>query len=108
MSSIDYKLIGERIKKIRLDKGISQVEMAQDFGISSVFISRIEKGMGKVNLTRLTQFSDYFEVPLSYFLTGSVEKTENYLNKEFQDVLKKCSPERQREILHIARIIAKI
>lgn len=108
MSSIDYKLIGERVRKIRLDKGISQVEMAKNFGISSVFISRIEKGMGKVNLTRLTQFSDYFGVPLSYFLTGSIENNENYLSKEFQDVLKKCSPERQRDILQIARIIAKI
>lgn len=108
MSSVDYTLIGERIKKIRLEKGISQVQMAKDFGISSVFISRIEKGMGKVNLTRLTQFSEYFDVPLNYFLSGSYENSKNYLSKEFQEVLDKCSPEQQRAVLQIAKIISKL
>lgn len=36
---IDYKIVGERIKKARLEKGMSQVQVASKIGFSVAFLS---------------------------------------------------------------------
>lgn len=47
-------IIGERIKKLRLDYNISQKDLAKKVGISRVSISKIESGKG-VNLSSLIE-----------------------------------------------------
>jgi len=48
------KIIGERIKKLRLEYNITQNNLAKKTGISRVSISKIENGMG-VNLSSLLE-----------------------------------------------------
>ena len=67
----------------------------------------MENGTAKVNLNRLVQISKYLDVPLTYFLTGSITESKDYLTKDFDEVLKKCTPEQQRLILNIAKLLIK-
>ena len=102
--SIDYFLIGERIKEARKKKGWSQEKLAEEIDVAVAFISRAERGHG-INLKRLAQISEELEVPLEYLISGVTIKAENYLTKELSEIIAKCNPEKQRLIYNIAKTI---
>ena len=102
--SIDYFLIGERIKEARKKKGWSQEKLAEEIDVAVTFISRAERGHG-INLKRLAQISDSLDVPMEYLVTGVAIKSENYLTKELNEIISKCNPEKQRLIYNIAKTI---
>ena len=53
--SLDYSIIGERLKKARITKGFTQEQLAEKIDVSVAFLSRVERGKAKVNLNRLNQ-----------------------------------------------------
>ena len=54
--AIDYNIMGERIKKARLEKQLTQENIAEKLDVSVAFLSRIERGSSHINLKRLQQF----------------------------------------------------
>ena len=98
-ANIDYKLIGERIKEARRKAGLSQEKLAEMIDVTTVYVSKIERG-GQINLKRLS--------PIEKILNGTTMENENYLNKEFQELLDKCSKDKQRLIYNIAKIVSGI
>ncbi len=107
MSEPDYSIIGNRIKKARLNKNYTQQDLSEKMGVSIAYISKIEKGVNHFNIQRLTQASQILEVPEGYFLDGTSINSKNYLDKELHNLIKKCSPENQKIIYEIVKIIAK-
>ena len=105
--SIDYFLIGERIKEARKKKGWSQEKLAEEIDVAVAFISRAERGHG-INLKRLAQLSIALETPIEKLITGTTMQNEIYLKKEFQELLSKCTPEKQKLIYNIAKIVSGI
>ncbi len=105
---MDYKVVGKRLKDARRSKGYTQGDVAKELGVTVAYISRVERGTGSINIKRLVELSDFFNTSLNYFLTGSVENTTGYLQSDFKEVLNKCTPEKQRAILQIAKVISRI
>ena len=104
---IDYKIIGQRIKEARKNKGWSQEMLSEEIDVAVGYISRIERGRGsKVTLRRLVQISNVLGVELSYLITGTVEGDKRYLDKELYETLTKCTPAKQRLIYNIATIVS--
>lgn len=58
--ALDYSIIGSRIRKARLEKNITQEELAEKIDVSVAFISRIERGTSHVNLKRLSQLVTFW------------------------------------------------
>ena len=54
---IDYKLIGERIKKIRKACGLTQEILAEKLNVSIGYISQVERGITKISLDLLAAIS---------------------------------------------------
>ena len=104
--AIDYSVIGERLKKARKKKNITQEELAEKLDISIAFLSRVERGNSKINLKRLTQICEILNVSEGEILTGVSSKSDNYLDAEFASLLKQCSPKKQKLIYDIAKVIA--
>ena len=75
--------------------------------LSVAFLSRVERGSSHINLKRLNQICDILEVSEGYILNGADSTKNNYLDKEFAELLKKCTPEKQKMIYEIAKTIAK-
>ena len=103
--TIDYGIIGERIREERKRQGITQEELSYELDISVVFLSRIERGTAKVNLGRLAQISDFLNVPLEKLITGTSVYSENYLEKDLYNIIVQCTPTKQRLIYNIAKIV---
>ena len=105
--AIDYKIIGERLKKARLSKKLTQENLAESLNISIAYLSRIETGTTKINLKRLNESCNILEISESSILSGATDDSSNYLNSDLSEILKNCSPEKQRLIYKIANIISE-
>lgn len=105
--AVDYRAVGNRIKNARKRKGITQEELAKKMNFSVAYLSRVERGSSEINLKRITQLSEKLEIPIEYLLSGTSEKSSNYLSKEFSDILKLCTPQKQRMIFEIAKIVSE-
>ena len=42
--ALDYNIIGERLKKARIDNNLTQEKLAEKLDVSIAFLSRIERG----------------------------------------------------------------
>ena len=105
--AVDYSIIGSRLKQARIKAGLTQQELAEKTNLSIAFISRIERGSSHINLKRLSEFCSILDVSEGYILNGVTDSDENYLYNEFNDILKKCSPEKQKLIYKISKMIAE-
>ena len=105
--AIDYSVIGSRIKQARLAKNMTQEDLADKIDISVAFLSRVERGNSHINLKRLNQLCGLLDVSEGYLLNGASSSSENYLDKEFTDLIKSVSPEKQKLIYNVAKAIAE-
>ncbi|MBP1554102.1 MAG: helix-turn-helix transcriptional regulator [Oscillospiraceae bacterium] len=62
-----------RLKKLREDKGITQLKLAMDLNMNQNNISRYEKGTREADYETLIKLADYFDVSIDYLL----ERTDN-------------------------------
>ena len=105
--AIDYSVIGERLKKARKDKHLTQEQLAEKIDVSIAFLSRIERGSSQINLKRLSQICEILDVTEGDILNGSSSKSSKYLDLEFANLLKNCSSNKQKLIYDIAKVISE-
>lgn len=103
---IDYKIIGQRIREERRKKGWSQEKLSEEIDVTTVYISRVERGHGQVNLKRLAQISKALGTTMEYLIGGTSVNAPNYLDKELYETLITCTPAKQRLIYNIAQIVS--
>jgi len=69
MSSNQSQALGSRLKELRLERDFKISEMAENLGISSVYVGLLEKGTKKASIKVLEKYADFFKI--------SVKKLEN-------------------------------
>lgn len=93
LPEIDYIKIGQRIKTARLEKGLSQADLGALVGCSNNHMSHIEIGQTKVSLSMLLKISNVLEKNLDFFLLDTpYAKSDELINTEIANKLKKCTP----------------
>lgn len=103
--SIDFKLIGSRIKEKRIKLHITQQKMADDLSISKFYISKIEHGKVKATLETLAEISNYLDIDFGFLITGVSPLSNDYGTNEFYSLFKQASPEQKEKILTIIKTI---
>jgi len=103
--SLDYTIIGERLKKSRLKSGLTQEKLAEQLDVSVAFLSRIERGKSRVNLKRLNELCTILGVSEAYILNGVSTQPDNYLNGDFAELFINCPPDKLKLIYNIAKVI---
>lgn len=61
------KLIGVRVKMLRIAKGISQTELAKLIGVTQTHLSNIENGRAGLTIPNLIKLHEVLEAPISKF-----------------------------------------
>ena len=105
--SLDYNIIGERLKQARLNKNLTQEMLAEELDVSVAFLSRIERGSSLINLKRLNQICSILDVTEGEILNGVSKKSDTYLNKDLSNLIKNCPPEKINLIYNIAKVIVE-
>ena len=90
--------IGNFIKELRKERGFTQEQLAEQFGVSRRTVSRWETGNNLPDLDVLIEMSDYFEVNLRELLDGerNVGKTENVLGETVLKVADYSNEEKRK------------
>lgn len=87
------KNLGKHIKKLRLQCGWTQVMVADQLDISIPAFSKIEAGITIVNILRLKQIADIFNVPVASLLNAEFHEsqytTDNRIKELQQSLLEK-------------------
>ena len=104
--AIDYSIMGERLKKARLLKKLTQEDLAEEMDVSVAFLSRIERGKSPINLKRLNQLCTLLDISEGSILSGTAEDSQTYLVEDFKAILDSCTPTKQKLIYDIAKVIA--
>ena len=104
--AIDYIIIGERIKRARKEKNITQEVLSEKMGVSIAFLSRVERGTTQINLKRLSQICSILGVSEGEILNGVSNNSASYLDSEFSSLLRTCHPDKVKLIYDIAKVIA--
>src|SRR6185312_910162 len=60
----DTRLLGERLRAIRAERGVSLSAVAEATGISTSFLSLVETGKNDITFGRLRRLIDYYGVTL--------------------------------------------
>lgn len=74
--SMDNVKIGNLINKLRKEKGMTQLQLAEKLHISDKTVSKWERGLGCPDVSLLTDLSGVFGVDLEKLLSGQLDANE--------------------------------
>jgi transcriptional regulator with XRE-family HTH domain len=83
-------LVGNRIKLLRIQRGLGQNDVSRKMGISQAHLSNIEGGRSNITLSNLLKLHDVLEVPMSALfvdIDGEAKKQGNS-DVDLEDVVK--------------------
>ena len=89
---VDYVRIGRRVRAARLNKGLSQAELARLIGCTNNYISHIESAQTKVSLSLLMNLSRVLEKDFDYFLLDTPYVSHNKIvDEKIAGKLEQCN-----------------
>ena len=110
MSDVNFKLIGEKIKKRRRALSITQEYIANILDVNPSHISNIECGRANPSLTALIKISNILQCSVDTFIDEEYTFKHNgskkaAIDSKIIDKLQLCSNENKEKILQIIEII---
>jgi transcriptional regulator with XRE-family HTH domain len=63
--------IGKRVKEQRLEKGMSQMQLANHLGVTFQQIQKYENGMNRIGSGRLQRIAEALNVPVAHFFKSA-------------------------------------
>ncbi|MGN0666547.1 MAG: helix-turn-helix domain-containing protein [Huintestinicola sp.] len=97
--TINYSLIGNRIKAARKAKGLSQSELSELIDKSVGYMSYIETGSKKPSLETLIQIANALDVTIDELLSDNLAAASPVSNTQMNQLLSDCSAFEKRVIL---------
>ncbi len=95
------KSVGMNIRTLRHQHGWSQEDVADRLGISIPGFSKIETGVTDINLSRLEQIANVFEVSVVYLLAMDIKEAEH--EPSHLSIAQKKLIDRENEIASLQR-----
>ena len=90
--NVQVELVGRKIRQLRRQRKLTQVELAQKIGIHQSDLSRMEQGEYKVGLDTLLKILQTFDLSIGDFFD------ENIRSESALDQFKTLSPAAQKEV----------
>ncbi|WP_372632676.1 helix-turn-helix domain-containing protein [Cohnella sp.] len=109
MANDILKLVGQRIRSLRKERGLSQEQLGEKGGFHYSYIGQVERGEKNVSLLNLAKISEALEVSLSQlfaYVDGEERRTdsENDL-REILAALRDQKPDQVRMVRNVVREI---
>ncbi len=91
---LNNKDLGNRIRKIRKEKYMTQFTLAEEIGVSPNFLGDVERGVKSPSLETIVCIANVLDVSLDFLLfdslnhTGIKENSDMYLTDKQMNILK--------------------
>ena len=87
----EFKLLGKRVKFLRMEKGLSQTHMAEAIGLSQTNLSNMESGRTAITIQNIFKMRKVLGCKMSDFFVDfdaeTIEKEEAKKAIELEDAL---------------------
>jgi len=106
---MDQIKVGQFLKQLRKEKGITQEEFAEKIGVSGRTVSRWETGSNMPDISLLVDIADFYDVDVREIIEGA--KKSEMMNEEIRDTAEKMADYADAEksrLLGFAQIIGII
>ena len=103
--SVDYSLIGKRIKQKRTAAHITQEGLAEMINVTVGYISQIERCITKPNLDMLSEIGRALDCDICYFITGADLNQQEYLENEFNQKFSRLTKRERRMTLDFMELL---
>jgi len=70
--SVNPREIGQRIRKLRVDHGLTQPQLAKAVNVTTNYISHIESGRRMGSIDFLVEMAEFFSVTLDNLILGKL------------------------------------
>lgn len=98
---LNYSAIGQNIKRIRKQKGITQEQLADMTGISKVHISNMENANTKVSLASLVKIASALGTSVDWML--GVDGFSGDYTVEINEIMDGCDCKKARFLIETLR-----
>ena len=105
LDDIRYKAIGSRIREVRIERNISQADLAEKAHISVPHMSEIENGKSKLRLSTFVYITEALQISADALLRLDTPEVNAIYQNEFKELLSDCSP---TEIDSIVKIVKEL
>jgi transcriptional regulator with XRE-family HTH domain len=99
---LNYKMIGTRIKESRLQKQMSQADLAEQIVMSVTYISHIETAKKQASLESLVRISNVLGITVDHLLNGNQTNDPAEYRTELVQLIEGCTSYEKRIIFEIA------
>ena len=93
--------LGERVKRARQDRGLSQSDLAEILGISDAYVSKIELGKNAMTVTVLAKLSGALGVSTDWLIRNQTREAQQITITELEEMFKGCTPSEQNTLLKL-------
>lgn len=104
--TLDLTQVGKAVRSLRMEKGLTQEQLAAQAELSPAHLSRIEMGTKNVSLESLVRLSKILDVTTDVLL-GNVPACEFY-DAEWSRLTADCLPEEKRKLIDGAEALKNI
>ena len=100
---LDYKLLGEQIRKYRKHKKLTLEQLAEQLDVSTTFIGQIERAKGIPSLETLIKIANALEVSTDTLLFGNMNTASgnDYFIQRITELTSDFSAEEKAVLLKI-------
>lgn len=105
---VDYCLIGERIKCIRVNRKLSQEMISELIDKSPGYISLIEAGKKKASLETLLSICSVLNVTINELVVGNQPPLGSDYNLEFAELIAECDEDERRLIFELSKAACEV
>ena len=102
---IDYASIGQKVKQIRLGKGVTQEQLAEAVGVGVTHISHLETGSGTVSLKVFLAIVNYLECSADEILCKEITTARPIVDSWLTELVADCD---QTEVKIIADTVTTL
>lgn len=106
--NVDYKLIGQRIKRERKARGITQEVLAERLNVSIGYVSQVERGITKISLDLLGAIAGILGCDIAAFITESATATAGYMEGELLGEIRRLDPKKRKLVLEMIRLLNEV
>ena len=101
MKKVNYKKIGEKLRKAREYLSLTQAQVAAILNLGRDAIIRIENGTRKIDAEELSKFSELYKISIDEIVNLD---TPVYTENAFARGFEKLSEQDQKEILNLIKL----
>lgn len=105
---VNFKLIGKRIKEVRMQRSITQADLAEMTGMSDSYISYIETAKKQASLESLIQISNALGITVDELLCGNQLYNPTDYQTDIDLLMDDCSLLERRFIFELISVAKHI